>query len=163
MFVRPPLRAFIEKFNRRLKTLCADACLLRRKLPFLMPACLSSLVDDACLLSALPVQHLLVLILSDAWNGHGAARRSANSMKPRLFVGQPTVSSRLTKITTTKAGSCCFAYRSASRKLFQEPDNQSFAVTTWYSTITRRLRRHHRGSLSIVLTVGSPPAQLEST
>ena len=65
VFVRPPLRAFIEKFNRRLKTLCADACLLRRKLPFLMPACLSSLFDDACLLSALPVQHLLVVILAD--------------------------------------------------------------------------------------------------
>ena len=30
-----------------------------------MPACLSSLFDDACLLSALPVQHLLVVILAD--------------------------------------------------------------------------------------------------
>ena len=128
------------------------------------PACLSSLIDDACLLAALPVQHLLVVILAhEAWNGHGAARRSANSMKPRLFVGQPTVSSRLTKITTTKAGSCCFAYRSPSRKLSQESDNQSIAVSTWSSTISRRQRRHHRGSLSIVSTVGSPPVQLEST
>ena len=30
-----------------------------------MPACLSSLFDDACLLAALPVQHLLVVILAD--------------------------------------------------------------------------------------------------
>ena len=157
--MRPPLRAFIEEFNRRLKTLCADACLLRRKLPFLMPACLSSLVDDVCL----ALSRYSICSSSSSLMMPGMDRRSANSMKPRLFVGQPTVSSRLTKITTTKAGSCCFAYRSASRKLFQQADNQSIAVSTWLSTISRRQPRHHRGSLSIVSTVGSTPAQLEST
>ena len=47
-------------------------------------------------------------------------------MKPRLFVGQPTVSSRLTKITTTKAGSCCFAYRFLQGSCFSKlTDSQS--------------------------------------
>ena len=50
-----------------LKTLFADACLVG-----LIAACLVSPFDDACLLSALLVEHLLGLILAEARHGHGA-------------------------------------------------------------------------------------------